>query len=125
METSSKGRKSLFKTILRLLGRYILIETVILGVLYLVGTRVGWGSSDQYGGGLQIAGMLIVGVGFFGVKGNWDGTRSFGYQYSMTVSDQSSWERTQQTLLDFAQAFRFLLSSLLIGGINVLLGMLI
>lgn len=114
-------RKTSF-TILKILGVFILIEALILGTLYLFGTRAGWDTLEQYKEGLQIAGMLIMGVGFFGVKGNWDVTRSFNYQYSMSVSNQSNWKRTQQTLLDFAQAFRFLLSMLVIGGINVFIG---
>jgi hypothetical protein len=117
--------RTIIKTILKILGIFILIEALILGILYLVGSRVGWDSMEQYKEGLQVAGMLIMGVGFFGIKGNWDVTRSFNYQYSMSVSNQNSWKRTQQTLLDFAQAFRFLLSMLLIGGGNLLIGILL
>jgi len=100
------------------------VEAMILGGLYWIGIRSAWTTFEQYREGIQIAGLIVVGVGFFGVKGNWDGTRSCNYQYSMSVSTQSSWKRTQQTLLDFSQAFRFLILMILIGVSNILLGFL-
>jgi len=111
-----------FKFVAQLLGMALLVEIVILGAVGLIGWRLGWVGVDQYRDAIQIAGLLAIGFGFFGIKGNWDATRSFGYQYSMTASDQSSWQRTQQTLVDFSQAFSFMILMFIVGGVNFLLG---
>lgn len=111
--------------VIRFLGMIILAEVVVLSIVFLIGWRMGWNTVDQYREAIQIAGLLAIGFGFFGVKGNWDATRSFSYQYSMSTSNQNSWERTQQTLLDFAQAFKFLILMFIVGGINIILGWII
>ena len=108
--------------ILTLIALILLAEIVILVIVGLVGWRAGWNTAEQYGEGLQIAGLLAIGFGFFGIKGNWDATRSFGYQYSMSATSMSSWQRTQQTLFDFAQAFQFLILMFIVGGLNLFLG---
>lgn len=118
-----KGR-SLVIFFLRFAAVGLLVETVILVVLGLIGWRQGW-DIEGYRNSLQYTGLLVIGLGLFGIKGNWDTTRSFSYQYSTSVIDQSSWERAQQTIVDFSQAFGFMLLMFLVGGINLLIGWLI
>ena len=72
----------------------------------------------------EIAGIILMGVGLMGVKGSWDGTRNFEYQYSMSASDLSSWERVQQNLVDFSQAFAFMLVCFAAGVICLAIGWL-
>ena len=81
------------KFVLRFLGTILVIEIVIFTIIVLIGWRSGWQGLEPYAEALQIAGLLTIGIGFFGVKGNWDVTRSFGYQYSMSASRQSNWQR--------------------------------
>lgn len=69
--------------------------------------------------------MLTIGLGLFGIKGNWETTRSFEYQYSLLASEQSSLQRTQQTLIDIAESYHFMLLMFFVGGISILIDWLI
>ncbi len=109
----------------RALGLILLIEAVLVGLILFLGWRLEWESAAQYHSALETTGMLAIGFGLFGIKGNWDATRSFGYQYSLSTTAQSSWERTQLSLFDFLQAFQFLLVMFAVGGVNLLLGWLL
>ena len=103
----------------------MLLTFIILVIVGVVVWRLGWNTVELFGQTLQMAGMLVIGVGFFGIKGNWDVTRSFEYQYSLSVTDQSSTQRTQQALIDFADSYRFMLVMFSAGAISVLVGWLL
>ena len=109
----------------RLGGIVLLIEVVVIALVALMGWRAGWRTLAAFKDTMQIAGILQIGIGFMGVKGNWEGTRSFEYQYSLSATEKSSWERTQQTLVDFAQSYAFMLIMLAAGGISLLIGWLV
>jgi len=117
--------KSGLGNILRLLIIVIIVELIILAVVGVIVWRMGWNTVDQFAQTLHYAGMLVIGLGFFGIKGNWDATRSFEYQYSLSVTEQSSTQRTQQTLIDFAESYRFMLVMFSAGTISVLVGWLL
>jgi hypothetical protein len=53
--------------------------------------------------------VSAIGMGLLGIRRNWEVTRSFGYQYSMSTTEQSSAQRTQQTLSDFIQSYLFMM----------------
>ena len=114
----------LIKFLMRTAGLGLLIEIAIVAILLLIGWRQRW-VLEGYREGFQYTGLLTIGVGLFGIKGNWDTTRSFSYQYSTSVIDQSNWERTQQNIVDFALAFSFMLLMLIVGGLNLLIGWLL
>jgi hypothetical protein len=114
--------QSIWAMLARIGGVVILLECLVLTLAGLIGWRRGWQTPDEYGLALQIAGLLAIGIGTFGVKGNLDATRSFGYQYSLSATEQSSWERTQLTLLDLAQSYAFMLVMFAVGGLSILIG---
>lgn len=113
-----------FKTLMKALGIVILIDLIVIALILMIGWWAGWQTQEEFKDAIQLAGILVVGIGFMGIKGNWDVTRSFEYQYSMSTTQKSSWERTQQTLLDFAQSYRFLLLMFVAGGICLIIGWL-
>ena len=117
--------QSILRKTKRFFGIVIVFEFVILAIMGVIGWRMDWNTVDDYAQALQYAGMLIIGLGLLGIKGNWDTTRSFEYQYSLSVTDQSILQRTQQTLNDFAESYRFMLVMLSLGCINLLIGWLL
>ncbi len=115
--------------ILKVLGRFIgIVFLALLGIaiiVALIGWRLGWETLADYGQGLQLGGMLVIGVGLLGIRGNWEVTRSFGYQYSMSTTKDSSIQRTQRILGDFIQSYTFMLVMFLAGGLSLLVGWLL
>jgi uncharacterized membrane protein len=105
-------------------GVVMLIDLILIGLVVLIGWWAGWQTEDEFKNAIQIAGVLVIGIGFMGIKGNWDVTRSFDYQYSMSTSQKSSLERTQQNLLDIAKSYAFMLSAFTAGGICLVIGWL-
>ncbi len=116
--------KSLLSQILRIFVVVVLIVLVTVAVIAGIGWWAGWQTEEKFKTAIQIAGLVLVGIGFLGIKGNWDMTRSFEYQYSMSVSKDESWKRTQQNMLDFAQGYAFLLIMFAAGGICMVIGWL-
>jgi len=70
-------------------------------------------------------GLITVGIGLMSIKGYWDSTRSFGYQYSLTACKQDAWERTKLVVIETMENHRFMLIMLLTGVINMLAGWVI
>jgi hypothetical protein len=106
---------------------FMIVFAVVLAVVAIIlaiGWWQGWQTEAEFQTAIQIAGITLLGVGLLGVKGSWDGTRNFEYQYSMSASDMSSWERVQQNLIDFSQAFAFLLVCFAAGAICLVIGWL-
>lgn len=116
--------RSLISQIIRIFAVASVIVLVTVAIIAGIGWWAGWLSEKEFKSAIQIAGLILIGIGFLGIKGNWDMTRSFEYQYSMTVSKGEAWERTQQSMRDFAQSYSFLLIMFLSGGICMIIGML-
>lgn len=111
-----------------LLRGFLFIVLVVLTVVAAVagiGWWTGWTELDDFQNAIQVAGLLVMGLGLLGMKGNLDMSRSFEYQYSMSVSQKDSWERIQQTLLDLAQSYSFMLIMFIAGGVCLLIGWLL
>ena len=117
--------KETTRVLIRIASIVLLIEFGIVVVVAMIGFWAGWQTTEEFKNAIQIAGLLQFGAGFLGIKGNWEITRSFDYQYSMSTTSQSSWERTQQTLVDFAQSYAFMLVMFMSGGISLLIGWLL
>ena len=118
-------RKNKINFLLRLLGLALLIDLGLLVVVILIGRFAGWSTPGEYASALQMAGILAIGLGLLGIKGTWDSTRSFQYQYSLSVTSSDSWERTKQTAFDFLQTYMFLVVMFLVGLVSLILGVLI
>ena len=116
---------SLLKVIGRILGIVLLALLGIALVVAVIGWRMGWESAGEYARGLQLGGMFVIGIGLLGIRGNWEITRSFSYQYSMSTTEQTSTQRTQQILGDFIQSYNFMLVMFLAGGLSLLVGWLL
>jgi hypothetical protein len=118
----SEGKYAFLKLVGRYLGIALLVQLAVDVIILLLGWRQGWTSLSEYSNALQLGGMFVVGIGLLGIRGNWESTRSFGYQYSMSTTKQSSTQRIQHNLMDFAQSYAFLITMLLSGGISLLFG---
>ena len=120
-----EAKYSFLKVIGRFLGIVFLALLGISVVVAAIGWRMGWETLADYGQGLQLGGMFVVGIGLLGIRGNWEVTRSFGYQYSMSTTEQSGTQRTQQILADFVQSYNFMLVMFVAGGLSMLIGWLL
>lgn len=119
----SKSR-SLLTQIIRIFAVVIVIVLVTVAIIAGIGWWAGWQTQAEFKSAIQIAGLVLIALGFLGIKGNWDMTRSFEYQYSMSVTKDESWKRTQQSLIDFSQSYAFLLIMFAAGGICLVIGWL-
>ena len=120
-----KAKRSFLKVIGRFLGIVFLALLGISVVVAMIGWRMCLETLAEYGQGLQLGGMFVVGIGLLGIRGNWEVTRSFGYQYSMSTTEQSGTQRTQQILADFVQSYNFMLVMFFSGGLSLLIGWLL
>jgi len=116
--------RSLLSQIIRICAVVFGIVLVTVAIIAGIGWWAGWQSEAKFKTAIQIAGLILIGIGFLGIKGNWDMTRSFEYQYSMSVTKDDAWKRTRQSLQDFAQSYSFLLIMFMAGGICMVIGML-
>ena len=118
-------KQGLGKVIGRFLGIVFLDLLGISIIVAVIGWRMEWKTLAEYSQGLQLGGMFVIGVGLLGIRGNWEVTRSFGYQYSMSTTEENSTQRTQRILGDFIQSYQFMLVMFLSGGLSLLVGWLI
>jgi hypothetical protein len=98
------------------------IDLGLIAIVALIGRWSGWTNLEDFKRAIQIAGFLVIGLGLMGIKGNLDMSRSFEYQYSMSVTKDDSWQRTQQTLIDLARCYAFTLVMTIAGIISLLIG---
>jgi hypothetical protein len=118
-----KGNKPL-SLLLRGFLFVVLVLLVVIAVVAGIGWWAGWTEIADFQEAIQMAGLLVMGLGLLGIKGNLDMSRSFEYQYSMTVTGDESWERIQQTLLDLAQSYSFMLIMGVAGSVCLVIGWL-
>jgi hypothetical protein len=111
--------------IIRLIVGVLLLELVILGFITLLSRYLGWNTIEEIASAIEFAGFIAIGIGLLSLAGFWESTRSFSYQYSLTVGQKDGWERVQQTLVDFAQTYGFLLLMLSVGLLNLLIGWMV
>ena len=102
-----------------------LIDLIVIAAVAGIGWWTGWTELEDFHKAIQMAGLLVIGLGLLGIKGNLDMSRSFEYQNSMSVTGEDSWKRTQQTLLDLAQSYSFMLVMFIAGGVCLLIGWMI
>ncbi|GAG66876.1 unnamed protein product [marine sediment metagenome] len=117
--------KQVLGALARTLGIVLGLEVVISLLIATLAYRYHWTTTEQISTAYMWAGFLAIGFGFFSLAGFWEGTRSFEHQYSISVINKSSWERTQGNVLDFLQSFRILLWTVAIGGLTLAIAWLI
>ncbi len=116
--------RSLLSQILRIFVVVVLIILVTVAVITGIGWWAGWQTEEKFKTAIQITGLILIGIGFLGIKGNSDMTRSFEYASSKSVTKDENWQRIQKSLLDFAQRYAFLLIMFVAGGICMVIGWL-
>ena len=117
--------KRFFYSVLKLVMVVVVIELGIIFAIGVIGWRMGWKSAGEYTSAIELAGIFALGIGLLGIKGNWDSSRSFQYQYSLSVTKESSWERTKLTIQDFLQTYMFMVVMFFVGGFSLLIGVII
>ncbi len=122
--TKHKKPRSLLSQILLIFAVVVVIVLVIVAIIAGIGWWAGWQTEEKFKTAIQIAGLILIGIGFFGIKGNGDRTRSFEDQSSLTVKKDEWWIRAQRSMLDFAQSFSFLLIMFFAGGLCMVIGCL-
>ncbi len=118
-----KGTKPL-SSLLRGFLFVVLVDLAVIAVVAGIGWWSGWTELAEFQRAIQIAGLLVMGLGLLGVKGNLNMSRSSEYKYSPSVTRDESWKRTQQTLLDLAQSYAFLLIMSIAGIVCLVIGWL-
>jgi len=116
--------RTLLSQIIRIILIVIVIDLVIIAFVASIGWWAGWQIQEKFKVAIQIAGIFLVGTGFLGIKGNWEKARSFKYQSSRSTTKKSSWERTQNTLVDIAQRYSFMLVMFVAGAVCLAIGWL-
>jgi hypothetical protein len=79
----------------------------------------------QYGEGLVWAGFTAVGLGMLSFRGQIESTRSFGYQYSLSVEEKESWQRTREMVAEVVGVHRLLILMLVVGCMSISVGWLL
>jgi hypothetical protein len=118
-------KKRYLYPVIKLLSIALIIELGIVVVIGVLGWRIGWESLGEYASAIELAGIFAPGIGLLGIKGNWDSTHSFQYQYSLSVTRDGNWERTKLTIQDFLQTYIFLVVMIFVGGLSLLVGLII
>ena len=119
-----KNPRSLLSQTLRIFVVVVLIVLVTVAIIAGIGWWAGWQTEGKFKTAIQIAGLIQIVVGFFGIKGNWDNPRSFEAHHSKSAPKDDSWKSTQQPLRDFAQKYSFLLVMFASGGLCMVIGWL-
>lgn len=117
--------RKLLAVVLRFAGIAALVQLGIMIAVLLVCWFAGWNTINQYGQALVWTGVLAIGLGLLSIKGQWDTTRSFNYQHSLSVTNQDGWERTKWNVAESMHIHRFLFLMVTVGSISILLGSLV
>ena len=119
-----KNSRSLLSQILRIFAVVVVIVLVTVAIIAGIGWWAGWLTERKFKIAILIAGLVLIGMGFLGIKGNRDMTRSLEYQNSMSITKDDNWNRNQQSLKDFMQSYSFLLTMFFAGGLCMVIGWL-
>lgn len=111
--------------LLRFLRSILLIDVAVLVVVGLACWLGGRRTAYDYGGGLTLAGMGLVGLGVVFVVYGWRASRSFTQVYGESMSEDSMRERTERRLVDALRTYGLLIRLTAAGVVLVALGAII
>ncbi len=117
-------KAGLFLGMMKSMGIILLIELVIISVIMMIGWWAGWQTETEFKKAILVAGILVIGIGFLGIKRNQDSSDSVETESSKSATSKSRWERTKQTLLGLAGKNKFMLLMFVAGGICLTIGLL-
>ena len=96
----------------------ILLAIAMLG-LWLFNGRL---QMDMLGMAWASLGLAIIAVSALSMGGTWESTRSFNYQYSMTMNNKDQVENANHTQGEIKSAFGFFLRQVSIGVLAIVGG---
>ena len=117
-------KRPLTSQILRILGFVILIDLIVIFIVAAIGWWAGWQTSKVFHQAIRLAGILVIGIGFLGIKGNWKKVQT-NDKYSKSFSSERNWVQPQPTLADFVQSYTFMIVMLLAGGLCLIISWMI
>jgi hypothetical protein len=104
----------------------LLLATAGLALLVTAaGWMAGWRTATAFSNGLFIVGGVSCLIGAFSVLGGMYGRGDFKYQYTRTAGSMSMNERTQQTVSETLQGYRFSAITFLTGALLIVIAILI
>ncbi len=106
----------------RLLIRLIVYNILNGIVVFGVGWYFKWTTLFQYGGGIFIGGVILVGLGVLGLFGYWGSSRSGHYLIARSVSSESSGDRNQQEANDSMNQYSYMIQSTVAGIVSLVIG---
>ena len=113
-----------FLSIMKYLGIVLLIDLVLIGLVLLIGWWAMWQSLEEYKFGIQIAAILVIGLGFLGLEGNLSLRKIFKKRQNLSAPPVASQEGTRLGLFDLAKKYAFMLTTFTAGGICLVIGWL-
>jgi hypothetical protein len=101
----------------------VLVYNILNGiVVFGVGWYFKWTTLFQYGGGLFIGGIILVGFGVLGLFGYWGSSRSGHYLIARSVSSESSGDRNLQETNESMKQYSFIIQSTVAGIVSIVIG---
>lgn len=91
----------------RLLKQTLLVDLAIFCLVGAIGWLAGWRSASEFGTALIWIGILSPAIGLASNFGGWNVSRSFGYQYTLSMTSKTMFERMQEELDDNPQSYEF------------------
>lgn len=123
-QSSSIKTRSLLTQILRIFAVVIVIVLVTVAIIAGIGWWAGWQTEEKFKAAIQIAGLMLIGVGFLGISGNRAVAQKGEVPESKSAASDDSWVKSQRSLQEFAQRFSFLLIMFAAGGLCLVIGWL-
>jgi hypothetical protein len=117
-------KNRVFLSLMKYVGIVLLIDLVLIGLVVLLGWWAMWLSLEQYKFGIQIAAILVIGIGFLGIKGNLSLTTIFKKRQNLFTPSGTSQEGTRLNLFDLAKKYSFMLTTFTAGVICLVIGWL-
>lgn len=114
-------KKSLLGLVVRGFLLVCLIDLVLIGVVVGISWWTGWTDIDSFQTAIQIAGVLVIGLGLVGIKGNREESQD---QKGISGSNQDNREWKQGRLIELAQSFSFMLVMFSAGIVCLVIGWL-
>jgi len=111
--------------LLRLLRSVVIIDLVAVVAVGLACWFGGWRTLYQYGAGLTLAGIVIIGLGILFVTMAWQGSRSFHQLYGESMSEDSMVERVKRTQRYLLRNYASLIQLTAAGLVLLVLGAVI
>lgn len=106
------------------LKRMVQYELAILALIVAICVIGGVRGAQAISTVIMVVGLIIVGIGPFAMMGGWGQTRSFGYQYSQTMTGERIDERAARHKADMDQSMGMMAPSCLLGTLTIIIAVI-